>query len=420
MYKEKVYVGFESSVIIEDENGILLGGGFNFDGQLGDKNEKMKKKFSPLYFPKKEKIKKISCKNANCTFALTEKGKIFATGFSFVGTLGQHDQLDTWKELKFRSFSFKNKKIKAIFTGGKKAFYLMENGELYFAGTVFNLGNKTERSITPLYVPLDFLEKNEKIKNITGGGYFSLLLSNQGNVYSLGNGDEGGTGQNTTKTMTQFTKIRNYGDNNKEKGIKIVKIACGFSHSLFLTEKNEVYACGSNLFGQLGIKDGKLVSFIPKHIRGLHNIIKIDCGAYTSFFVSKEFKIYGCGHNENHQLAIGKIGFLHHKKIVEPTLIKDWKSYFNSNDYEFVDVFCGYSTTYFINKEGYIFSCGNNENCECILGEEGNSNHQIKVPTEIKSGRIKLEIIENNKKDFILGNKEAIDYADVIIKTNDW
>jgi len=39
------------------------------------------------------------------------------------------------------------------------------------------------------------------------------------------------------------------------KGVKFIKISCGYRHSLLLDDKNRVYSFGNNYYGQLGLRN---------------------------------------------------------------------------------------------------------------------------------------------------------------------
>lgn len=52
---------------------------------------------------------------------------------------------------------------------------------------------------------------------------------------------------------------------------KIISVSAGKFHSLFLTKTNEVYACGGNNFGQLGIGNKKNF-YEPVKVSNLTNV----------------------------------------------------------------------------------------------------------------------------------------------------
>ena len=75
---------------------------------------------------------------------------------------------------------------------------------------------------------------------------------------------------------------------------KVIKIASGNNHSLFLTNKGRVFSCGLNEDGQSGHKRNKN---IPEVIPNLPKITEITCGSYSSMFLSEERKVFSCGSN---------------------------------------------------------------------------------------------------------------------------
>src|SRR5690349_17347399 len=108
---------------------------------------------------------------------------------------------------------------------------------------------------------------------ISCGGHHSLLLNEDGLVFSFGKNEYGqlGLGNKIDQTTPQLiTSLEN---------IRIKKISCGRDHSLLLSEDGLIYSFGFNQFGQLGLGNFDNQS-TPQLIRSLENIrIKnISCG----------------------------------------------------------------------------------------------------------------------------------------------
>ncbi|RCK66358.1 Protein ATS1 [Candida viswanathii] len=82
------------------------------------------------------------------------------------------------------------------------------------------------------------------------------------------------------------------------------KIACGGNHTLVLVDSGEVYACGSNEFGQCGLpKCDNLKVFT--HIPG-DDWIDVACGWEFSVLVNRANEIYVCGNGPKGELGLGK------------------------------------------------------------------------------------------------------------------
>jgi hypothetical protein len=90
-------------------------------------------------------------------------------------------------------------------------------------------------------------------------------------------------------------------------GSIIVKVATGRSHSLILLDSGEVYGCGSNTQGQLGLGDTKTalkdtLRFVK--ITSLVNIRDISCGYDHSICCDRSGRVFTFGHPQFGQLGV--------------------------------------------------------------------------------------------------------------------
>lgn len=93
----------------------------------------------------------------------------------------------------------------------------------------------------------------------------------------------------------------------------VVDVSCGVKHTAILTGENLIYSWGSNLCGQLGhISDDpsmteKIHEIFPKIIP-LDDITSVNCGAYTSVAIRKNYHLYVWGYNLYGELGLGYAG----------------------------------------------------------------------------------------------------------------
>eukprot|EP00483_Globobulimina_turgida_P004438 UN04447 len=179
-------------------------------------------------------------------------------------------------------------------------------------GSVWSLGRGTYGELGHGRHPKLFSEFFGKIKSlqkyniisISAGNYFSLFLSDDGNVWSCGINTSAqlGLGYSDHDRNRFPTKI----DYFERTNIKINAIKCGENHSIALDNKCSVYCWGKNNVGQcaINISIEEMVS-VPTMIRYLSKLNKkvIDIrtgnnhnGCMTE---NEEWYLWGCNdHNE--------------------------------------------------------------------------------------------------------------------------
>lgn len=105
------------------------------------------------------------------------------------------------------------------------------------------------------------LQINEHITQMEAGHKHSLLLTNQGNLFVCGNNIDGQLGLPDIKSIKHFEKCI---IDNLQKNERIVHIKAGALQSLLLTNLGTLLVCGNNRFGQLGLPNKKIIAHFEK------------------------------------------------------------------------------------------------------------------------------------------------------------
>ncbi|XP_028644705.1 secretion-regulating guanine nucleotide exchange factor isoform X4 [Grammomys surdaster] len=109
------------------------------------------------------------------------------------------------------------------------------------------------------------------IKNVTGGGGHSVVVTDGGGLFVCGLNKDGQLGLGHTEEVLCFTICKPL------FGCPIRQVACGWDFTIMLTENGQVLSCGSNAFGQLGVPHGPLKCLVPQAIECLRE--KVVCVA---------------------------------------------------------------------------------------------------------------------------------------------
>ncbi|XP_049850064.1 regulator of chromosome condensation-like [Schistocerca gregaria] len=226
-----------------DMNGIL---GFKFES-------KATKQLNPelLDISLKKKIVQIAS-GENSSFALTDGGKVYVWGDARICLRTSPRTNTRYCGLK-PSIILCNQKFKKIFAGGFHVLLIAADGALWALGlnNYSQLGVDESLELTTRPRRVLGLPPNIEIKMAAAGQHHTLLLTQDGQVYSWGRGDYGQLGHGDTDPQPYPKKVEAF--ERLLKGDKVVQISTGGHHCLATTQNGEVYAWGFGDMAQLGV-----------------------------------------------------------------------------------------------------------------------------------------------------------------------
>ncbi|KAG8438421.1 hypothetical protein GDO86_008920, partial [Hymenochirus boettgeri] len=109
------------------------------------------------------------------------------------------------------------------------------------------------------------------IKAISGGGGHTVATTVSGEIYVCGQNSDGQLGLNHTCDVTHFTLC------TAIVNLHVSKVACGWNFTIILTNNGELLSCGSNNFSQLG-RSGEGSSSVPRPVDVCKKIV-VDVAA---------------------------------------------------------------------------------------------------------------------------------------------
>ncbi|ODV63640.1 Ats1p, partial [Ascoidea rubescens DSM 1968] len=200
----------------------------------------------------------------------------------------------------------------------------------------FQLGNKTDIDLNKLsisYFDEESVLSNRPVK-IIGGGNHTLVLFENGEMYSSGLNEFGQCGYCDELQVKSFRRIPFV------NGIKWVNGSCGWNFSILVNENNEIYSCGEGLNGELGLgreiresmkkeKEEKDVSAVrrvdidgvlnEKNWRGEVRIKDVKSSLDHTIVMLSNNKTVGWGNNKKNQMSLSELK--EDKVLWEPALV---------------------------------------------------------------------------------------------------
>jgi alpha-tubulin suppressor-like RCC1 family protein len=293
-------------------NGELYGCGFNDNGQLGIQKEQNFATFTLINPPDLGGAtwKQIAAGPSH-TLAVSADGRLYGCGADDCGQLG----LGYTGQTNFLTFMPiglhdlpSNSPIKQVAAGTLHTVILLEDGRLYGCGNnafgQLGLDNQgtTRRKFTQLTIPR--LGKGIEIKQVVVGGSRTFVLFTNGELYGCGQngGYQLATGdQRHRTTFTQLTIP------DIEDGAEIKQVAAGEDHTIVLLTNGKLYGCGRNVYGQLGLVDKEYQSTFTRifNWKNAPKIKYVAAGSEDTIVLSVDEELYGCGRNVYGQLGLG-------------------------------------------------------------------------------------------------------------------
>nr|XP_012222921.1 PREDICTED: RCC1 domain-containing protein 1 [Linepithema humile] len=227
----------------------------------------------------------------------SESCKIAVPGHDYIIILSTHNELwkykiyeDSWQKVTpFIPSSDNTSAEYAIKLSQGRCTVVLTN-----LGRVFNV---------PVLVEIP---KRVKFIDIACGFDYTILLAENGDIYSMGMGIRGQLGHNELENCDNPRLIEALA------GLKVVQISAGGWHSAVITDQGDLYTWGWNSHGELGIesKDTKVYA-VPtlidfKNDKGENveiNVKKVECGNSFTVCLTDDGSFWGCGTNKYGQLG---------------------------------------------------------------------------------------------------------------------
>lgn len=163
-------------------------------------------------------------------------------------------------------------------------------------------GLLSEQFILPQEVDLSKCSlRPEAIRKIVGGAGHTLILDADGRVYSCGLNNKGQTGNTNIEKGNVLTFQRLCALEHEV----VIDVCCGWDSSAALTRNGELYVWGSNRYGQLGLDPSVFPSVShPRKISIGERIKNVSMGLRHTAIITENRELYVCGSNNKGQLGL--------------------------------------------------------------------------------------------------------------------
>ena len=278
-----------------------------------------------------------------------------------------------------------------IAAGGAHSLFLTEGGAVLSCGYGWEgqLGHgDKENQLAPKVVAA--LE-GRRIVQVAAGDIHSLFLTEGGAVLSCGFGWDGrlGHGDKETQLVPKLVAALD--------GRCVVQVAAGSScHSLFLAEGGTVLSCGDGWCGQLGHGDEEN-QLVPKLVVALEGrrVVQVAACMGNSLFLAEGGAVLSCGDGE-----CGQLGHGDKENQLAPKLVATLEGR------HVVQVAAGGSHSLFLAEGGTVLSCGDGECGQ--LGHGDKMDQLVPMLVAALEGRRVVEIAAGYSQSLFLAEGGAV------------
>ncbi|KAF0682697.1 Aste57867_25215 [Aphanomyces stellatus] len=181
-----------------------------------------------------------------------------------------------------------------VYTWGRR-----DNGQLGLGRKWLHLEIETDgaSSFTPTRIdPAQF--GNEKVVQVSAGAFHTAAVTETGAVFTWGKEDYGMLGVGHTADIHKPRKVTLF---DSEPAIRV---SCGGWHTAVVTRSGDAYVFGRGEYGRLGLGDTRCHA-TPIKVSALsdHTIVEVACGGTHSLFLTAKGQAFSCGRADHGRLG---------------------------------------------------------------------------------------------------------------------
>jgi alpha-tubulin suppressor-like RCC1 family protein len=200
---------------------------------------------------------------------------------------------------------FGDQNIKLLECGAECTAIVTDRNELWICGYnhggMFGMGDRFLNMVFPVFTKVDF-QCTGAITHLAIGSHL-MLVTNDCEIWAAGNNEKGQLGiYNQWQGKTQLTRVP---FNSKHK---VKQIACGDMHTVVLTTDSSVWVCGSNEYCKIGLPSSiyRSPEFRQVPLDTIRcNVTQIACGFDHTILLTDASSVYVAGDNSSGQIGMG-------------------------------------------------------------------------------------------------------------------
>ncbi|KAK2827719.1 hypothetical protein Q7C36_018645 [Tachysurus vachellii] len=173
------------------------------------------------------------------------------------------------------------------------------------------LGDSNNQSV-PKKLVLDPPRCMRKVSSSKGSDGHTLAVTVEGEVFSWGDGDYGKLGHGNSATQ-KYPKIIQ----GPLLGKVVVCVSAGYRHSAAVTNDGELYTWGEGDFGRLGHSDSHSRN-VPTLVKDISGVGQAACGSSHTVAVAQDGRVvWSFGGGDNGKLGHGDTNRVYRPKVIE-------------------------------------------------------------------------------------------------------
>ncbi len=198
------------------------------------------------------------------SFTAYTNSQVYAWGDRDNGVSGHGDNVDGHQYFPKLLEALVDRGVCMVSACGFHTGAVTEYGEVYTwgEGRFGRLGHGRENNQVEPKLVEDEQMKQRRIVQIACGGFHTAAISDNGELFTWGGGEHGQLGHGNKENQTRPTLVEYLA------GTRLSQVTCGWSHTVALTDQGGVWSFGNGDHGKLGHGDTEKV-FVPKVVEGL-------------------------------------------------------------------------------------------------------------------------------------------------------